>query len=166
MAADGADPRPYRPCVGIMLFNADGHVFVGKRVDVEGDHWQMPQGGINKGETPQQAALRELQEEVGTDKAEILAESAEWHRYDLPPELSRKVWKGRYRGQKQRWFAMRFTGRDTDIDLEAHEAEFSAWQWVPVDRLNDLIIPFKRDVYRDLVVEFAQFGAASSGKSG
>jgi len=148
-----------------MLFNTDGHVFVGKRVDVEGDHWQMPQGGIDKGESPKQAALRELQEEVGTDKADILAESAEWHRYDLPPALSRKVWKGKYRGQKQRWFAMRFTGRDADINLEAHEAEFSAWQWVPVDRLNDLIIPFKRDVYRDLVAEFAKFGTASGGKS-
>lgn len=165
MSADGEDQRPYRPCVGIMLFNADGHVFVGKRVDVDGDHWQMPQGGIDKGETPQQAALRELQEEVGTNKAEILAESAEWHHYDLPPALSRKVWKGRFRGQKQRWFAMRFTGQDADIDLEAHKAEFSAWQWVPVDRLNDLIIPFKRDVYRALVAEFARFGTASDGKT-
>lgn len=163
---DGEDPRPYRPCVGIMLFNAAGHVFVGKRVDVDGDHWQMPQGGIDPGETPRQAALRELEEETGTDKAKILAESAAWHRYDLPPDLSRKAWKGRFRGQEQRWFAMRFTGRDSDIDLDAHVTEFSAWQWVPVDRLSDLIIPFKRDVYRDLVAEFARFAAVSDRKSG
>ncbi len=105
------DPRPYRPCVGIMLFNAAGKVFVGKRIDVDGDHWQMPQGGIDDGESAEQAARRELHEEVGTDKAELLAASSEWLSYDLPVELSRQIWQGRFRGQTQRWFAFRFIGR-------------------------------------------------------
>lgn len=145
----------YRPCVGVMLLNAEGLVFVGSRIDTPGENWQMPQGGIDEGETPREAALRELEEEVGTGEADIIAESAQWYSYDLPLEIAQRIWRGRYRGQTQRWFAMRFRGQDSDIRLDRHKAEFSAWQWVPMDRLPALITPFKRAVYRDVVQEFA-----------
>jgi putative (di)nucleoside polyphosphate hydrolase len=148
------DPRPYRQCVGLMLVNDDGCVFVGNRIDTPGDHWQMPQGGIDEGESPTQAAWRELLEEIGTDKAEMIAESAEWHPYDLPPGLSRRVWKGRYRGQTQKWFALRFLGTDADIDLTRHTPEFGEWRWVPRDKLVDLIVPFKRGIYDRVATEF------------
>ncbi|MCR9220067.1 MAG: RNA pyrophosphohydrolase [Alphaproteobacteria bacterium] len=150
------DPRPYRKCVGLMLVNPVGHVFVGNRIDTPGDHWQMPQGGVDEGETPLEAAWRELREEVGVgvDKAELLAESSTWHAYDLPPALSRRVWKGRYRGQTQKWFALRFLGTDADIDLAAHKPEFSEWRWAPLDRLTDLIVPFKREIYLRVAEEF------------
>ncbi|HYE50420.1 MAG TPA: RNA pyrophosphohydrolase, partial [Azospirillaceae bacterium] len=130
------DPEllPYRPCVGIMLLNGQGHVFVGRRKDTP-DAWQMPQGGIDEGETPRQAALRELEEEIGTARAEVLAETAGWHRYDLPPHLLGKVWGGRFRGQEQKWVCCRFTGTDADIDLATAHPEFDAWRWVPVDEL-------------------------------
>lgn len=150
---------PYRPCVGMLLLNPQDRVFVGRRIDTakEGDNiWQMPQGGIDKGETPEAAALRELQEEIGTGKAEIIAESRQWLHYDLPDHLVGKVWKGRYRGQKQRWFALRFLGRDEDIDLETPHPEFDAWQWVDLDDLPGLVIPFKRDTYRAVVSEFRE----------
>ncbi|MFN4089395.1 MAG: RNA pyrophosphohydrolase [Alphaproteobacteria bacterium] len=144
----------YRPCVGLLLVNVHGEVFVGRRVDTAGA-WQMPQGGIDPEEEPKVAALRELREEIGTAHAEFLAESAVWRHYDLPPALARKVWGGRYRGQAQKWFALRFTGLDADIDLTASpHIEFDAWQWVPLDRLVDLIVPFKRDVYAEVVAEF------------
>jgi putative (di)nucleoside polyphosphate hydrolase len=156
------DPRPYRPCVGIMLFNAAGKVFVGKRIDVDGDHWQMPQGGIDDGESAEQAAWRELHEEVGTDKAELLAESDNWLSYDLPPELSHRIWQGRFRGQTQRWFAFRFTGRDKDIDLDAHEAEFEAWRWADISELSGMVVDFKRDIYCEVVTEFGEFASPDS----
>ena len=148
--------RPYRLGVGVMLLNTDGLVFVAKRIDMPLNAWQMPQGGIDDGEDPRKAAFRELEEEIGTARAEIIAESHDWLTYDLPPELlGQIVWGGRYRGQKQKWFAMRFTGRDTDIDLEAHKhPEFSDWRWAPVDTLVETIVPFKRDLYRQLVAEF------------
>jgi putative (di)nucleoside polyphosphate hydrolase len=152
-----ADMRPYRPCVGIMLINGAGRVFVGNRIDIDGDHWQMPQGGIDEGETAEQAAWRELAEEVGTDAAELLGESARWLEYDLPPDLSRRAWNGRYRGQTQRWFAFRFTGNDRDIDLEAHKAEFEAWKWADLSELVDLTVGFKRDVYRAVVADLGRF---------
>ena len=157
LTSDQIEALPYRPCVGILLLNAADRVFVGRRIDTakEGENiWQMPQGGIDKGETPAAAALRELREEIGTDKAEIIAESRQWLRYDLPPHLLGKVWKGRYRGQKQRWFALRFLGRDGDIDLNTEHPEFDAWQWVELDDLPNLVIPFKRDTYRAVVSEF------------
>ncbi len=150
---------PYRPCVGMLLLNAEDRVFVGRRIDTakEGDNiWQMPQGGIDEGESPAAAARRELREEIGTDKAEIIAESRQWLHYDLPPHLLGKVWKGRYRGQKQRWFALRFLGCDSDIDLDTRHPEFDAWQWVELDDLPGLVIPFKRDTYRAVVSEFRE----------
>ena len=142
------DPRPYRPCVGIMLFNAAGKVFVGKRIDVDGDHWQMPQGGIDDGESAEQAARRELHEEVGTDKAELLAASSDWLSYDLPSSFPGRSWQGRFRGQTQRWFAFRFTGEDRDIDLNTHKAEFEDWRWADISELSDLVVDFKREIYR------------------
>jgi putative (di)nucleoside polyphosphate hydrolase len=145
---------PYRPCVGIMLFNQDGKVFVGKRIDQTVEGWQMPQGGIDKGETPRQAALRELQEEVGTDKAEIIAEMEDWVTYDLPAHLVGVAFKGKYKGQRQKWFALRFTGTDSDIDLTAHEPEFAAFQWVNLEALPALIVPFKRQIYKAVIAAF------------
>lgn len=147
-------PR-YRRGVGIMLLNGDGKVFVGRRIDQKEEAWQMPQGGIDRGETPRDAAFRELKEETGTDKAEIVAETKNWLTYDLPAALRGRLWRGRYTGQKQKWFAMRFRGRDSDIDLATHHPEFSAWQWAEHDRLVSLIVPFKRALYRDVLAEFS-----------
>lgn len=146
---------PYRPCVGVTLFNRQGLVFVARRIDTEMEAWQMPQGGIDEGEEPRVTALRELEEEIGTSKAEIIGESRTWLTYDLPPELVGKVWKGRYRGQTQKWFAMRFLGDDSDINLETAHPEFCAWKWERLERLPNLIVPFKRKIYQDIVSEFA-----------
>ena len=148
------DVLPYRPCVGAMLVNAEGRVFVAKRIDSPGDYWQMPQGGIDEGEDPAKAVIRELQEETGTDKAAIIAESERWRAYDLPDELIGRLWGGKYRGQRQKWFALKFLGEDNDIDIEAHEApEFSDWMWVEIDEVVDLVVPFKRALYGDIVLE-------------
>lgn len=156
------NPRPgYRPCVGLMLLNEDGRVFVARRNDVpkEEKPWQMPQGGIDDGETPRQAARRELREEIGTDKADIIAESAGWLSYDLPPALIGGFWHGRWRGQSQKWFVLRFTGTAADIDLDTHVREFDAWKWVDIDALPALVVDFKRPVYDALLAEFAdKFG--------
>ena len=151
-----ADPSllPYRPCVGIVLIDPRRRIFVARRSDTP-DAWQMPQGGIDKGESPREAAFRELKEETGTDSAEFLAETRDWLRYDLPPDLRGKVWKGRYRGQEQKWFALRFTGRDDEIDLDAHAREFDAWRWSPPDEVLAHIVGFKREVYRAVLAEFA-----------
>ncbi|MEM7223583.1 MAG: RNA pyrophosphohydrolase [Pseudomonadota bacterium] len=146
---------PYRPCVGIMLLNSANQVFVAQRLNHAHQAWQMPQGGIDKGESPQRAALRELKEEIGTNHAEILAESKQWLSYDLPTHLAPKLWKGRYRGQTQKWFALRFLGRDSDIDLETEHPEFKAWRWAPADELPALIVPFKRKVYEQVLEEFS-----------
>lgn len=153
-APDETD-RTYRPGVGIMLLNATGHVFVARRIDTDAEAWQMPQGGIDDGEAPRDAALRELEEEIGTNKATILAESRGWLHYEFPAELARKAWGGRYRGQRQKWFAMRFTGADADIDLATEHPEFMDWKWLPAVQLPELIIPFKRQLYRDILTEFA-----------
>ena len=151
-----ADMAPgYRPGVGILLVSRAGQVFVGRRIDVkEMAAWQMPQGGIDPGETPRAAALRELKEEIGTDKAEILAESGCWRSYDIPAAIAGALWGGRYRGQRQKWFAMRFLGHDGDIDLATEHPEFDAWQWAAPDDLPSLIVPFKRPLYRDVLEEF------------
>lgn len=149
---------PYRPCVGIMLVNGEGQAFVGKRIDTkEGDWWQMPQGGVDKGEDLPQAALRELWEETGiaSHLVEFVARTRDELLYDLPPDLLGKLWKGRYRGQRQVWFLGRFSGSDADVRLDAHDpAEFNAFRWVRPETLPDLIIPFKRDVYQAVLDEF------------
>jgi putative (di)nucleoside polyphosphate hydrolase len=151
-----ADPSalPYRDGVGIVLFNGAGRIFVGRRIDQSAEAWQLPQGGIDPGETALSAAWRELKEETGTDKAEIVAESRDWLYYDLSAELRPKVWRGRYRGQRQKWFAARFVGTDKDIDIGTAQPEFDAWRWVALDQLADLIVPFKRTLYRRVVAEF------------
>jgi putative (di)nucleoside polyphosphate hydrolase len=145
----------YRPGVGVMLLNRAGEVFVGRRIGMPFEPaWQMPQGGIDAGETPRQAALRELREETGTDNAAFLAETALWLQYDLPAELIGRVWGGRWRGQRQKWFAMRFLGEDRDIDLATAEPEFDAWKWIAPRQLPELIVPFKRQLYHDILAEF------------
>jgi putative (di)nucleoside polyphosphate hydrolase len=149
----------YRRGVGALLLNHRGEVFVGQRIDTPGA-WQMPQGGIDAGEAPRGAVIRELAEEIGTDKAEIMAESARWLRYDLPRDLAARVWKGRFRGQEQKWFALGFTGVDGDIDLKAsRHPEFSLWKWVAIDRLPDIVVDFKRRLYEDIVAEFRHLAA-------
>jgi putative (di)nucleoside polyphosphate hydrolase len=149
---------PYRPCVGVMLVNGDGLAFVGRRIDnKEGDWWQMPQGGIDPGEELHAAAMRELHEETGiADRlARIITQSREEHFYDLPEHLMGKLWGGKYRGQRQHWLLARFEGTDADVDLEAHDPpEFCEWQWVAPERLPDLIVPFKKPVYRAVLDEF------------
>lgn len=145
---------PYRPGVGVMLLNPASEVFVGRRLDNPADYWQMPQGGIDEGEDPRAAAFRELEEETSVRRAEILAEHDEWLCYALPDELVGKMWGGRYCGQRQRWYAMRFTGRDADIDLATPHAEFSDWRWVRPETLPGLIVPFKRQLYRDILRAF------------
>ncbi|HEX6980783.1 MAG TPA: RNA pyrophosphohydrolase [Alphaproteobacteria bacterium] len=144
----------YRLGVGIMLLNPAGEVFVAKRIDTPGDAWQMPQGGIDADEAPRAAALRELEEEIGTANAVIIAESRDWYTYDLPPDLVGKVWGGRYRGQRQKWFAARFLGRDDEINLATAHPEFGAWKWVHLEDLPTLIVPFKRALYSAVVDEF------------
>ena len=154
---------PYRRGVGLMLLNRRGQVFVAQRIDTPSAAWQMPQGGIDPGETPRQAARRELREETGTDKAEFIAESRDWIRYDLPTDLVPKLWGGRYRGQEQKWFALRFLGTDADIDIAGEEPEFSAWRWAELAEIPDLIVPFKRALYQKLVAEFSGVVAATRG---
>jgi len=144
---------PYRACVGIALFNDHNQVFVAERLDTPGA-WQLPQGGIDKGEKPKTAALRELEEEIGTNKAQIIAKTDEWLRYDLPDALIGKVWKGKYRGQEQLWFAMRFNGKDEDINIETKHPEFGRWKWVDFATIPDLIVPFKQELYTEIVKQF------------
>lgn len=149
-----------------MVLNRTGLAWVGRRIDApgdaegRGDWWQMPQGGIDKGEDAREAALRELYEETGMRSVQVIGETRDWLTYDLPDELIGVAWGGHYRGQKQKWFALRFSGEDSEIDITApgggsHEPEFDAWKWVPVDELTSLIVPFKRQVYEQVVAEFA-----------
>jgi putative (di)nucleoside polyphosphate hydrolase len=151
----GRNDADYRSGIGVMLLNRQGQVFVARRNDVEGEAWQMPQGGIDSGETPRQAALRELREEIGTDDAEIIAESKEWLYYDVPADLAQKAWTKKWRGQRQKWFVLIFKGQDSDIDLATEHPEFNAWRWVPVEELSALVVPFKRQIYINLLGEFA-----------
>ena len=151
---------PYRPCAGIMLKNAQGLIFVGQRLDgsgVSSEAWQMPQGGVDDGEDPETAALRELGEETGIapHHVDIIARSAGEHLYDLPPELLGRIWKGQYRGQRQIWFLMNFLGRDEDVNIATAHQEFRDWRWAHVDELVDLIVPFKQELYSNVLKEFA-----------
>jgi putative (di)nucleoside polyphosphate hydrolase len=147
---------PYRPCAGVMLINQERKVFVGQRIDTVLEAWQMPQGGIDTGEDARTAALRELREETGVpaDKVQLLAEAPDELFYDLPPELVGKVWNGRWRGQRQRWFLFRLTGDDHDVNIATPEPEFRAWRWVDPADLPALIVPFKQQLYRDVVAAF------------
>lgn len=147
---------PYRPCAGVMLINAEGMVFVGQRKDNFSEAWQMPQGGVDKGEAPRDAALRELEEETGVaaDLVSVIAGTEGWVPYDLPHDLVPKLWKGRYRGQEQKWYLMRFHGTDDQVNIETEHQEFSAWKWMPVDQLLGSIVPFKRAVYEAVLEQF------------
>jgi putative (di)nucleoside polyphosphate hydrolase len=159
---------PYRPCVGVMVLNRADLALIGRRIGgpehVDATHsWQMPQGGVDPGEDPWPAALRELREETSIRSVERLGEISEWLKYDIPRDIAGLAWKGRFRGQTQKWFAMRFTGDEHEIDVEhpdgGHEPEFAAWRWEPMQNLPDLVVPFKRPVYERVVKEFAKFAA-------
>lgn len=144
----------YRPGVGIVLLNARGDIFIGRRTDVQGEAWQMPQGGIDDRESPREAAMRELKEEIGTNNAEIIAESRRWLCYDVPEEFARKKWAGRWKGQRQKWFVMLFKGADSDIDIAGNHPEFNDWRWASVNELTELAVSFKRQLYLDVIGEF------------
>lgn len=147
---------PYRPCVGVMLINRDGLIFAGRRIDTTAAAWQMPQGGIDEGEKPRQAALRELREETGVtaDLVELVDKAPGWITYDLPPDLLGRVWDGKFRGQRQKWFLFRFLGRDDQVNIATSHPEFSEWRWIGADDLLAAIVPFKREVYARVIATF------------
>jgi putative (di)nucleoside polyphosphate hydrolase len=147
---------PYRPCVGVCLINAQGLIFAGQRKDSPSRAWQMPQGGIDAGEKPRAAALRELREETGiaADLVQVLAKTEDWLTYDLPPDLLGRVWGGKFCGQRQKWFLLRYLGRDDQIDIATDHPEFSAWKWIKADDMLAEIVPFKRDVYAQVIAQF------------
>ena len=148
------DQRPYRHCVGIFLLNQHGQVFAGRRIDSRAEAWQMPQGGIDPGETPIDACMREMREEIGTNNAVLIKEHSEWLNYDIPLPLANRLWQGQYKGQKQKWMALRFAGSDADINIATPEPEFCEWRWLPAADLINLAVPFKRGVYERILAEF------------
>ena len=154
-----ADSLPYRPCVGVVLIDARGMVFAGQRIDSPSPAWQMPQGGIDEGETPREAAYRELREETGVtrDKVEFVGKTHGWVTYDLPPELLGKVWGGKYRGQRQKWFLFRFKGQDADVKIASDHPEFSTWRWILADEMVESIVTFKRAVYDEVIRSFRAY---------
>lgn len=147
----------YRPCVGMTLINREGLIFIARRIDTVSEAWQMPQGGIDPDEDPAKTAFRELKEEIGTDRADILARIDDWLYYELPEGLRFQLWGGKYVGQRQRWFALRFNGTDRDINLETDEPEFLEWKWAPKEEVLDLVVPFKRDLYADVLGRFGKW---------
>lgn len=170
MTKPAIEDLPYRRCVGVVLFNRDGLVWIGCRLDKdvegegEGHWWQMPQGGLDKGEQPYRGALRELYEETSIETVSLIREAPGWLKYDLPPELIGQSWGGRYRGQKQKWFALRFEGAEADIDVARpgggkHKPEFSEWRWEKLERLPELIVPFKRQVYQEIAALFSDIAS-------
>ncbi len=156
---NAAESLPYRPCVGVVLIDARGMVFAGQRIDSPTPAWQMPQGGIDEGETPREAAYRELREETGVtrDKVEFVGKTHGWVTYDLPPELLGKVWGGKYRGQRQKWFLFRFKGQDADVKIASDHPEFSTWRWILADEMVESIVPFKRAVYDEVIRSFRAY---------
>ena len=149
--------RPYRPCVGIMLINSNNQIFAGQRIDNHLEAWQMPQGGIDEGEDVETACFREMKEEIGTDKASIIAIHPEWLNYDIPEILADKLWDRKYRGQTQKWVALKFTGADSDINIKTHIPEFSKWKWISPQQLTSLAAPFKREVYENVLNVFKPY---------
>lgn len=145
---------PYRPSVGIMILNSKFEVFVGRRVDSKSEAWQMPQGGIDEGETPEIAVMREMKEETGTNNAKIIAKTKLWYKYDLPIYLISRLWNGRYRGQRQKWFLLKFMGQDSEINIHFENAEFTDWKWVKIEELTQIIVPFKKNLYIAVIEEF------------
>ena len=145
---------PYRLGVGMMIINNKKEVFLARRIDTKWEAWQMPQGGIDTGETPSAAAMREMAEEIGCSKGTILAESKYWYSYDIPKQLLPKLWDGNFRGQKQKWFLIRFDGVDSEINLDTHDPEFDSWKWAALDEVIDIIVPFKRKLYNAVIKEF------------
>ena len=145
----------YRRCVGLVVINNDGLVFVGKRIDSNLNAWQMPQGGIENGESPRNAGLRELKEEIGTNNVKLIGEIDNWLNYDIPQKLSSKLWNGKYRGQTQKWLAFQFLGNDDEININTEDPEFKEWKWEEHKNLVNLAVPFKKDIYKKIINEFS-----------
>jgi putative (di)nucleoside polyphosphate hydrolase len=148
--------KPYRNCVGLLVLNKNGNVFIGKRIDSNLNAWQMPQGGIEPDEDPKSAGIREMEEEIGTSNAELIGEMNEWLNYDIPEKLSRRLWNGKYRGQTQKWLAFKFLGHDSEINIKTKDPEFKEWRWENHKNLPDLAVPFKRDIYKKVIKEFEE----------